>query len=232
MSGGKDAGGGRRQTHVDMPVSYAAVGASRSVDLLRFPPEGSTPYEESLRLGSGEERFLLASSLLMTWGAQRGAGIGVEDVVPGPDDGYEGVEFDASGQANTAGPREHTYGPDGEPYLNAGTSASLTAKGQATRAVLIVYTVDEDHRVGFAWGTCDENGAIGEQSFTVEHRDDDTVWAVARGFLTAPKNGLLGRRGRADLRTAIEAVKLQLEALAPAATAGAAPVSGSPDPGH
>ncbi|MGJ0204705.1 DUF1990 domain-containing protein [Leucobacter sp. gxy201] len=213
--------GGRRSSHVGMPAAYASIGATRDPDLLRFPPEGSTPYEEEQRLGSGEERFLSASSLLMTWGAQRGAGMTVEVVERGPDDEYEGVEFDEHGVAQAAAPREDTFGPDGEPYLNAGTSADIALQGGIARRVLIVYTVDEERRVGFAWGTGDELGAIGEQRFVVERRDDDTVWAVARGFLTPAKNGLLGLKARADLRAAIDAVKLQIGALAPGAAATA-----------
>lgn len=214
---GESIEGNRRSSHVDMPVAYAAVGASKAEDLLRFPPEGSTPYEEALRLGSGEERFLLASSVLMTWGAQRGAGMRVDQIERGPDDEYEGVVFDADGGVQAAAPREDTFGPDGEAYLNAGTTATITGVGQSPRRVLVIYTIDEERRVGFAWGTGDENGAVGEQCFAVERRDDDTVWAVARGFLTAPRAGLLGLKARSDLRSALEDVKRQLQALAPGA---------------
>ena len=221
-------GGSRRRSHVDMPVAYAAVGASRAPDLLRFPPSGSTPYEESLRLGSGEERFVLASSILMTWGAQRGAGLHVEVVRRGTGGDYDGVTFGADGVAQVAAAREDTFAPDGEPYLTAGTTAMLTQQGGKPRRVLVVYTVDEGSRVGFAWGTGDELGAIGEQQFTVEHRTDGTVWAIARGFLVAPKNGLLGLKARADIRDAIDAVKQQLQALAPGAIAVEADAPESP----
>lgn len=222
----------RRSSHVEMPVAYAAVGASKSPDLLRFPPEGSTPYEEELRLGSGQDRFLLASSLLMTWGAQRGSGVRVEDVVRGSGEHYSGVSFGEDGQPQAAGEVEEHFGPEGEPYLVAGTTATLHAEGQDPRSVLIIYTVDEERRAGFAWGTRDEAGAVGEQLFVIEHREDDTVWAVARGFLSAPKGGLLGLKARSDLRTALDAVKTQLAALAPGAVAGtvppASPGTGSP----
>lgn len=205
----------RRRSHIDMPAAYASIGATRDPDLLRFPPAGSTPYHEEVRLGSGEDRFITASSLLMTWGAQRGAGMTVEIIERGPDDEYEGIEFDADGIARAAGPREDTYGPDGEPYLNAGTSLTLSVPGRPQRSLLVIYTVDEARVVGFAWGTGDEAGAVGEQRFTVERREDDTVWAVARGFLTPPKNGLLGLKARAELRAVIDEVKQQIQALSP-----------------
>ncbi|WP_228407337.1 DUF1990 family protein [Leucobacter muris] len=221
----------RRSSHIEMPVAYAAVGASKAPDLVRFPPDGTTSYEETLRLGSGQERFLLASSLLMTWGAQRGSGVTVADVVRGSGDRYTGVSFDDDGQPQAGGEVEEQFGPDGEPYLVAGTTAVLRAPGQQPRNVLIVYTVDEERRSGFAWGTSDEAGAVGEQLFMIEHRDDDTVWAVARGFLSAPKSGLLGLKARADLRAAVDAVKAQLAALAPGAGAvdpSAAPQTAAP----
>ena len=212
----------RRSSHVEMPVSYAAVGASRAFDLLKYPPEGTTPYEETLRLGSGSDRFLLASSLLMTWGAQRGGGAEVADIVRGSGARYAGLEFDDDGQAQSAAPVEDHFGPDGEPYITAGTTAVLRYNGDPDRGILVIYTIDEERRVGFAWGTSDEEGAVGEQLFTVEHREDDTVWAIARGFLSAPKSGLLGLRGRSDLRTALEAVKQQVAALAPGVLTGQA----------
>ena len=75
-----DAPGPRRSNHSEMPVAYAAIGASGAPDLMRFPPEGSSPYEVELQLGSGEERFLTAANLLMTWNAQRAAGVEVSGI--------------------------------------------------------------------------------------------------------------------------------------------------------
>ncbi|WP_244301053.1 DUF1990 family protein [Leucobacter insecticola] len=198
-----------------MPASYAAVGASKFADLLRFPPEGSTPYEETLQLGSGQDRFIAASSLLMTWGAQRGAGLAVVDIERGPNDTYLGPEFDDQGRPLSVGEREEQFGPDGEPYLVAGSSATLRSADGTERRILVVYTINQERVVGFAWGTQDDAGVVGEQRFTVEFRDDGTVWAVARGFLTAPKNGLLGLKARATTKDAIESVRAQIRALAP-----------------
>lgn len=207
----------RRRNHVDMPVAYAAVGASRAPDLLRFPPTGSTPYEEELRLGSGQERFLAASSLLMTWGAQRGSGIAVRETQRGTEEGYVGPQFDGGGRPQAAAAPEEFFGPDGDPYVVPGTTAVLTIPGQDDREVLVVYTIVEARSVGFAWGTSDERGVIGEQLFAVELREDDTVWAIARGFIAAPKNGLLGLKAKADLKLAIDSVRQQLAALLPGA---------------
>ncbi|QIM18553.1 DUF1990 family protein [Leucobacter coleopterorum] len=182
----------RRSSHVEMPVTYAAVGASKLADVVRFPPEGTESYSEALQLGSGQERFVAASSLLMTWGAQRGAGIEVSEIARGSEEAYVGPEFDESGHAQGLRVREEQFGPDGEPYIVPGTSAVFSVAGQAPRSVLVVYTVEEDQIVGFAWGTCDEDGVVGEQRFTVEIREDQTVWAVARGFLASRGAGYLG----------------------------------------
>jgi uncharacterized protein (UPF0548 family) len=207
----------RRSNHVEMPVNYAAVGASQLPDVVRFPPSGTESYAEALQLGSGQERFIAASSLLMTWGAQRGAGVTVSDVVRGVEDPYLSPEFDDRGQALSLRTREEQFGPNGEPYIVPGTSAVLTAEGRASRSVLVVYTIDEDRTAGFAWGTRDGLGVVGEQRFTVELRDDETVWAVAQGFLTSPKSGLLGLKSRALIREAVELVRKQIGALAPGA---------------
>lgn len=200
-----------------MPVTYAAVGASKLEDVVRFPPEATESYSEALQLGSGEERFVAASSLLMTWGAHRGAGVQVSDIVRGTEEAYLSPKFDESGQAQAVRVREEQFGPDGEPYIVPGTTAVFTVAGQDPRSVLVVYTLEEERAVGFAWGTRDENGVVGEQRIVVELREDQTVWAVARGFLASPKSGLLGLRGKALIREAIELAKEQLEALAPGA---------------
>lgn len=213
----------RRSSHVPMPVVYAAVGASQNPDLLRFPPEGFTPFEEVLRLGSGSERFTLAASRLMTWAAARAAGFEVRDIERGAGDDYAGIEFDDEGQAQVAEDREEVFGPDGSAYLNAGTEATMLAPGHDPRRVRVVYTVDESRAVGFAWGTSDEAGAVGEQRFVVEWREDGSVWAVTRGFLAAPKSGLLGIKGKSDVRSAIELAKKHIGALAPGVADAAVP---------
>ncbi|UBH05952.1 hypothetical protein K8P10_001463 [Leucobacter sp. Psy1] len=223
----------RRSTHQGMPMAYAAVGASSAPDLMRFPPEDTTPYEDEVKLGSGQDRFLVASSLLMTWGAQRGAGYTVSDIDPGEGEQYTGLTFDEGGRPESSGHAEHQYGPDGEPYLTAGTTAVIDrGAGETPHAIMVVYTVDEPRRVGFAWGAADETGAIGEQLLTVEYRDDDSVWACARGFMAAAQSGLLGLKGRATLKSELAAAHAQLRALAPHAVveAGLLPTSSGSAP--
>ena len=144
----------RRETFVDHAAVYAAVGASTAADLLRFPPEGSTPFEDQLKLGSGADRFLTASNVLMTWGAQRSSGIEVVDVQHGGTEHYAGVVFGADGTPEVSPEADVRYGPDGEAFLTAGTTALLRWPGGRTeRKMRVVYVTDEARRAGFALGT-------------------------------------------------------------------------------
>lgn len=220
---GEDGEVRRRSSFVEHEVVYTAVGASADADLMRFPPTGSTPFQTEHKLGSGAERFLAASSTLMTWGAQRAIGIDVRDVQQSDSEHYSGVSFDEAGAPQPAPQAEVRYSPDGEPYLRAGATAVLAwANGKIVRKVRIVYTVDEPRRVGFSLGSVDSKGVVGEELYVVEQREDDSVWGVARGFHLAPESGLFGVRARAGIRLAErDAVRL-LEALAPGAAMKAA----------
>lgn len=201
-----------------MPLAYAAIGASDALELLRFPPEGSTPYVEELQLGSGADRFLTAANLLMTWGAQRAAGVEVVDIESGASVDYPGVQFTDDGVPELSADPEHLFSPEGEPYLVAGTAASFQTEGEQPRRVMIISTVIEPKRLGFTWGDRDEVAGFGEQLLTVEHRTDGTVWAVARGFAFSQASGLLaGRKQRSELRDVVELAQTFLAALAPGA---------------
>ncbi|MBO1901981.1 DUF1990 family protein [Leucobacter weissii] len=216
MSAHRSGEPNRRSTHVEHDVAYAAVGASVAADLMRFPPEGSAPYASELRLGSGAERFLLASSALMTWGAQRGAGMEVEEIEHGDGQRYAGVAFDERGTPQPVAETETHYGPDGDPFLSAGTTAAIRIPGESSsRRVRVVSTVNEPQYVGFAWGSIDDAGAIGEEAFAVEWRDDDTVWATVQGFLYPRPGGIARLRTKAAVRIATGLAERQLASLVP-----------------
>ena len=87
----------RRGTFRDETVDYAAVGATQAPDLMQYPPERSIPAEESWRIGSGESRFLTAGEALLSWTAQRAAGLTLSDVRPAAGPMYSGVSFDDEG---------------------------------------------------------------------------------------------------------------------------------------
>ena len=79
----------------------------------------------------------------------------------------------------------------------------------------VVWTVDEPDRIGFAYGTTAEGPESGEESFILEHREDDTVWLTIRSIL-ATAGGVRSvlspttRRHRRDL------TRRELRALHPA----------------
>ena len=178
----------RRATFTDTAVTYASIGGTLVPDLLRFPPKGYRPLERTVRLGSGEERFQLASKSLMTWGVQRGSGMTVTDLLDGTGQQYTGLVFDADGQAARSqkiAPDESVFAEDGTPYIVNGMSAHLTTKfGPFTvdAPVRVVYVIDEPGRLGFAYGTMAGHPASGEESFVVEKREDDSVWLIIRAF--------------------------------------------------
>jgi uncharacterized protein (UPF0548 family) len=206
----------RRSTFTDQSVTYGAIGATLDPDLLRYPPAGFRPAEDSVRLGSGIERFERSAEALMTWGIQRGAGFQVVDISPGTGAQYSGIAYDVDGTPlpEQPGPRtEDRYGPDGTPYISAGMTAKLRRKGRfRTRSipVLVVYVVDEPGRIGFAYGTTAEGPESGEESFILEHRDDDTVWLTIRSLLRT--RAVFGSRQRRKRR---ELTRVELRALHP-----------------
>lgn len=184
----------RRSTFTDQPVTYGAVGGTQAADLLYYPPKGYRPLIREARLGSGEERFRAAAASLMTWGVQRGSGIAVTDAREGTGVQYAGVIFNPDG--TPAKLQEHRQGEavfaeDGSPYIVNGMTAVLKIPFWPFRVsapLRVVYVIDEQNRVGFAYGTLHGHPESGEEAFIVELRDDGSVWFVLRAF-SQPSNG-------------------------------------------
>lgn len=88
----------------------------------------------------------------MSWGVQRGAGLHV----------------DASSERATKG---------------FTVTVRLGVGPVAVRVpCIVVFTVDEARRRGFAYGTLPGHPERGEELFLVEHRDDDSVRLTIRAF--------------------------------------------------
>ncbi|MGZ0710756.1 DUF1990 family protein (plasmid) [Coraliomargarita sp. W4R53] len=201
----------RRGSFKDETVDYAAVGATQAPDLMHFPPERSIPAEESWRIGSGEKRFRGASDALLSWAAQRGAGLSLSDVRPASGPMYSGVSFDAAGTpvAPSSAEADLRYDVDGTPYAAPGTTIRLAGRVGGMRAdaeLRVIFAVDEPRRVGFALGTVGESVVSGEESFMLEWFENDEVWFTVRAF-DAPSSLLyralpsLTRRRRRELFT-------------------------------
>lgn len=177
----------RRGSFRDETVDYAAVGATQAPDLMGYPPERSIPAEERWRLGSGESRFRSASEALLSWGAQRGAGLRLSDVRPAAGPMYSGVSFDAEGNAIAPSRSEadQRFDVDGTPFVGPGTTIRLHGRVKGLNAdgeLRVIFAIEEARRVGFALGTVGDSVVSGEESFLIEWNEDDEVWFTVRAF--------------------------------------------------
>lgn len=177
----------RRGTFRDETVDYAAVGATQAHDLQQYPPERSLPAEESWRIGSGEERFATATDALLSWSAQRGAGLELSDIRPAAGPMYSGVSFGQDGQpvAPSKLEAEQRFDANGTPYVSPGTTLRVRGRVQGHRAdaeLRVIFVVEEPRRVGFALGTVGESVVRGEESFMIERNEQDEVWFTVRAF--------------------------------------------------
>lgn len=177
----------RRGTFRDDTVDYAAVGATQAPDLMQYPPERSIPAEESWRIGSGEARFQAAGEALMSWTAQRGAGLEVTDVRPASGPAYSGVSFDAEGNpvSPSRSETEQRFDAEGTPYVSGGTTIKVDGRVKGLRAdaeLRVIFAVEEARRVGFALGTVGDSVVSGEESFMIDWYDNDEVWFTVRAF--------------------------------------------------
>ncbi len=173
----------------DSSLNYAAVGATESPDVVLYPPPGFRPFSASRRIGSGDERFEVATRALMTWGVQRNSGVEVGEITRDPNPVYHGIEFDESGRpVGPAAPAEELFSPDGTPYVSAGTTAVMKfsfGPFSVKAPVKVVYLLDEPARVGFAYGSRHGHPARTETLQYVEKQEDGTVWLTVRS-ITAP----------------------------------------------
>ncbi|TQJ32069.1 DUF1990 family protein [Microbacterium sp. SLBN-146] len=177
----------RRGNFRDETVDYAAVGATQAPDLLHFPPERSIPAEQSWRIGSGEARFLSAGESLLSWAAQRGAGLSIHDVRPASGPMYSGVSFDAEGNAVAPSrtETEQRFDADGTPFVAGGTTVRVEGRAGAYNVsgeLRVIFAVEEQRRIGFALGTVGGSVVSGEESFMLDWHDNDEVWFTVRAF--------------------------------------------------
>jgi uncharacterized protein (UPF0548 family) len=170
-------------------VTYAAIGATQSTELLRYPPAGYRPLERTARIGHGEARYEYAWLTALTWGIQRNSGFRVTltDAPPEVTEAsYTPVSFDANGEpiapASMSEGDEVVYGADGTRLLAPGDTALLGIFFGIKFPVRVIYVVDEPRRRGFAYGTLPGHPEDGEEAWIIEHRDDDSVWITVRAF--------------------------------------------------
>lgn len=135
-------------------MTYASVGVTQDPDILRYPPTGFHARRNERRIGSGAERFASASEDLLAGAFFERAGL---------------VATTASGQPlSVAALREES------PTVRL---ENVWWPTNLIRDFRVIYASREERRVSFALGTLTEWPLSGEESFVVEWREDDTVWA-------------------------------------------------------
>ena len=170
-------------------VTYAAIGATQSTELMRYPPAGYRPLERVARIGHGDARYEYATMAALTWGIQRNSGFRVilTDAPPEVSEAsYTPISFDEEGEpiapTTLTGTDEVVYGADGTRLLAPGDTALLRLWVGLKFPVRVIYVVDEPRRKGFAYGTLPGHAEDGEECWMIEHRDDDSVWITVRAF--------------------------------------------------
>jgi len=135
-------------------VTYATVGVTAEPDVLRFPPAGFRAGTTTRRIGSGADRFSAASADLLSGAFFDRAGLGASTLAGSPVDSTV-----LRGESPTIH-LTHSWWPlsGGEDYR-------------------VIYAIRDDRKVAFALGTLSEWPVSGERLFSVEWRDDDTVWS-------------------------------------------------------
>jgi uncharacterized protein (UPF0548 family) len=159
-------------------------------DIIAFPPAGFWARADQWRIGSGQERFDAAHSLLFTWGLQRAAKLDVEILEDGDPTAYFGIEQSGSGfRRHAESENTVSYSPDGTQFLQPGTVVrlgGLWTPVEDDHDFRVIYVIRESRRVGFGLGTLDEGPVTGEEYFGLEWRDDDSVWAIVRTVTSVP----------------------------------------------
>jgi uncharacterized protein (UPF0548 family) len=155
------------QDLADRRFSYDVVGSTARPELT---PPGYHRLEHRTRIGDGDEVFLKAGEVLMSWQMHRAAGLRIEADRPRAEIG-----------TNCLG------------RLGIG----LIAMPVPCR---VVWTVNEPNRIGFGYGTLQGHPESGEESFVVSREDDGiwfTVLAYSRpaGWYTR-LSGPIGRLGQ------------------------------------
>lgn len=179
--------GARRSNFNAESVSYGTVGASLASDLMRFPPRGFWVSEHAAKLGTGRDRFESARDQMWQWAIHLNSGLEVLEVIPGTEGGYRGLN---QRDERDVDPNEVVFTEAGHALVNPGARISQRytfSKWSFEMPSRVVVVIDEERRAGYALGSLEGNPLVGEQSFVLELRDDDTVWLNVRQ-LAQPEN--------------------------------------------
>ena len=163
----------------------------RALRLPPLPAEGLRGRAAARRIGHGRPRYDAAVAALRTWKIQRLAGIEVD--VVGTEDGtvYRPVGFDGTEATRAASIEpQQDFGPDGEPFLQPGDSVDQRVRmlGIQIHAPMRVIAVeDEASSHGVILGTLEGHPEAGEERFTIEIAEDETVFLHFRAIVRNAK---------------------------------------------
>ncbi|WP_430592818.1 DUF1990 family protein [Humidisolicoccus flavus] len=168
------------------PINYAAIGATAHRDFTRFPPGGYRVETMTARIGHGRARYVAAVAGLRTWKVQRLSGIEV-DVVHSADPAvYRPVGFEGNDPTRSAAfDVEPVFDPDGEEFLQPGTSANQRIKfmlGQVHAPVRVIAVEDEPDMHAVIFGALRGHPVAGEERMLIEIRADESVWFSFSAF--------------------------------------------------
>ncbi|MDR7234474.1 DUF1990 domain-containing protein [Agrococcus sediminis] len=172
-------------------TNYGAVGATAHFDFSRFPPKGFEVIQRRARIGHGRPRYDAAVAALRTWKVQRLSGIEVD--VVGSEEGtvYRPVGFDGTEATRAASIEpQQDFGPDGEPFLQPGDSIDQRVRvlGMQIHAPMRVIAIEEEASShGVILGTLEGHPEAGEERFTIEIVEDETVFLHFRALVRDAK---------------------------------------------
>lgn len=154
------------------PVNYAAVGCTLAADVLAFPPAGFRARYHERKLGSGEERFRVASESLMSWGIHLGMGKTISHIRS------ETQQQSIPGGHSSLSSEEIVYSSGGREFIAPGMTVSLSSITNPARLedFRIVSVENTQNASWYIMGTVTDSAIRGEWRYGVERRADDTVW--------------------------------------------------------
>lgn len=139
-------------------LNYDVVGGAAPAAEPWLPPGGWRAYERTVRLGSGTDLWIDASSAVLSWGVKTRSGFTVDPLLE-------------AGRVARQGERYWLIARIG-PF-------------RVREPVEIIATVATDRRAALAYGTLEGHPVSGEEAFIVSRDDDGNVSLTLRSLTRA-----------------------------------------------
>lgn len=132
--------------------SFTYAEVGATRDPAALPPPGYHSFRERVRVGAGAAALEVAGRAVVDWSMHRTMGVTMDATAPQAAPGVRVVVGLGLGRRQLRAPCE------------------------------VVWTVRDDRRFGFAYGTLPGHPECGEESFVVEREADDSVWLAVTAF--------------------------------------------------